>query len=167
MVTTGPYAYVRHPMYASVILIALGVPLLLGSWWGLLAVAAASSRCSASARRAGGADAQGRARGLCGLCAARPLPLRAASLVGRPPGLRALVKLDGCRSAPLRARAYARPPAALPVHRPTASPQPRRPQAKPDPTALEQASTACKESTREKGIKSVLAIVDPDAPRRG
>jgi hypothetical protein len=31
--------------------------------------------------------------------------------------------------------------------------------AKPDPTALEQASTACKESTREKGIKSVLAIV--------
>ena len=31
--------------------------------------------------------------------------------------------------------------------------------AKPDPTALEQASTACKESTRVKGIKSVLAIV--------
>src|SRR5262245_10732399 len=31
--------------------------------------------------------------------------------------------------------------------------------AKPDPTALEQASAACKESTREKGIKSVLAIV--------
>ena len=37
----------------------------------------------------------------------------------------------------------------------TATPTP----AKPDPTALEQASTACKESTREKGIKSVLAIV--------
>ena len=34
--STGPYAYVRHPMYASVILFALGVPLLLGSWWGLL-----------------------------------------------------------------------------------------------------------------------------------
>jgi protein-S-isoprenylcysteine O-methyltransferase Ste14 len=31
----GPYAYVRHPMYASVILFAAGVPLLLGSWWGL------------------------------------------------------------------------------------------------------------------------------------
>ena len=37
VVTTGPYAYVRHPMYASIILIAAGVPLLLGSWWGLLA----------------------------------------------------------------------------------------------------------------------------------
>jgi len=38
VVTTGPYAYVRHPMYSSVILIGAGVPLLLGSWWGLLAV---------------------------------------------------------------------------------------------------------------------------------
>jgi protein-S-isoprenylcysteine O-methyltransferase Ste14 len=37
VVSTGPYAYVRHPMYASVILFAVGVPLLLGSWWGLFA----------------------------------------------------------------------------------------------------------------------------------
>lgn len=36
VVSTGPYAYVRHPMYASVILFAAGVPLLLGSWWGFL-----------------------------------------------------------------------------------------------------------------------------------
>jgi protein-S-isoprenylcysteine O-methyltransferase Ste14 len=36
VVSSGPYAYVRHPMYASVILFAAGVPLLLGSWWGLL-----------------------------------------------------------------------------------------------------------------------------------
>ena len=28
VVTTGPYAYVRHPMYASVILFAAGAPLL-------------------------------------------------------------------------------------------------------------------------------------------
>jgi protein-S-isoprenylcysteine O-methyltransferase Ste14 len=35
VVTSGPYAYVRHPMYASAILLAVGVPLLLGSWWGL------------------------------------------------------------------------------------------------------------------------------------
>ena len=35
VVSTGPYAYVRHPMYASVVLFGLGVPLLLGSWWGL------------------------------------------------------------------------------------------------------------------------------------
>jgi hypothetical protein len=36
--------------------------------------------------------------------------------------------------------------------------------AKPDPSALEQASAACKESTREKGIKSVLAIVSRMRP---
>jgi protein-S-isoprenylcysteine O-methyltransferase Ste14 len=33
--TTGPYAYVRHPMYAGAILLLLGIPLLLGSWYGL------------------------------------------------------------------------------------------------------------------------------------
>jgi protein-S-isoprenylcysteine O-methyltransferase Ste14 len=38
VVSTGPYAYVRHPMYASVLLIGAGTPLLLGSRWGLLAV---------------------------------------------------------------------------------------------------------------------------------
>jgi protein-S-isoprenylcysteine O-methyltransferase Ste14 len=35
VVTSGPYAYVRHPMYSGVILFLLGTPLLLGSWWGL------------------------------------------------------------------------------------------------------------------------------------
>jgi protein-S-isoprenylcysteine O-methyltransferase Ste14 len=35
VVSTGPYALVRHPLYGSVILFALGIPLLLGSWWGL------------------------------------------------------------------------------------------------------------------------------------
>jgi protein-S-isoprenylcysteine O-methyltransferase Ste14 len=37
--TTGPYAYVRHPMYAGALLFVLGAPLLLGSWWGLAAAA--------------------------------------------------------------------------------------------------------------------------------
>ncbi len=32
----GPYAFVRHPMYAATLLFYLGVPLLLGSWWGLV-----------------------------------------------------------------------------------------------------------------------------------
>jgi protein-S-isoprenylcysteine O-methyltransferase Ste14 len=36
--TTGPYACVRHPMYAGALLFVLGAPLLLGSWWGLAAV---------------------------------------------------------------------------------------------------------------------------------
>lgn len=31
---TGPYAYVRHPMYAGAIPFLAGTPLLLGSWWG-------------------------------------------------------------------------------------------------------------------------------------
>jgi protein-S-isoprenylcysteine O-methyltransferase Ste14 len=35
IVTTGPYAYVRHPMYAGGIFLLLGIPLLLGSWYGV------------------------------------------------------------------------------------------------------------------------------------
>src|SRR5262249_44718497 len=35
VISTGPYAYVRHPMYAGAILFTVGQPLLLGSWWGL------------------------------------------------------------------------------------------------------------------------------------
>ena len=37
VVSTGPYGYVRHPMYAGGLLLIAGVPLLLGSWWGLAA----------------------------------------------------------------------------------------------------------------------------------
>jgi protein-S-isoprenylcysteine O-methyltransferase Ste14 len=36
VITTGPYQYVRHPMYAAVIPFAAGTALLLGSWYGLL-----------------------------------------------------------------------------------------------------------------------------------
>jgi protein-S-isoprenylcysteine O-methyltransferase Ste14 len=35
VVSSGPYAFVRHPMYSGVMLFFLGVPLLLGSWWGV------------------------------------------------------------------------------------------------------------------------------------
>jgi protein-S-isoprenylcysteine O-methyltransferase Ste14 len=35
VVTTGPYALVRHPMYSSIMLFFVGAPLLLGSWWGV------------------------------------------------------------------------------------------------------------------------------------
>ena len=38
LIDTGPYAYVRHPMYASAVVYLIGMPLLLGSWYGLLAV---------------------------------------------------------------------------------------------------------------------------------
>ena len=40
VVSSGPYAIVRHPMYASASLYVIGTPLGLGSYWGLLAVAA-------------------------------------------------------------------------------------------------------------------------------
>lgn len=36
VIDTGPYAVVRHPMYASALLLFAGVPLLLGSWLGLV-----------------------------------------------------------------------------------------------------------------------------------
>ena len=36
VVSTGPYAIVRHPMYASGLLYLLGTPIALGSYWGLI-----------------------------------------------------------------------------------------------------------------------------------
>lgn len=38
VITEGPYRIVRHPMYAGSILYLVGMPLLLGSWWGLAMV---------------------------------------------------------------------------------------------------------------------------------
>jgi protein-S-isoprenylcysteine O-methyltransferase Ste14 len=35
VVSTGPYAWVRHPMYTGTILFFVGTALLLGSWWGV------------------------------------------------------------------------------------------------------------------------------------
>jgi len=40
VVDTGPYAVVRHPMYASGALYVFGTPLALGSYWGFVAIAA-------------------------------------------------------------------------------------------------------------------------------
>jgi protein-S-isoprenylcysteine O-methyltransferase Ste14 len=39
LVSTGPYASVRHPMYAGALLYLVGTPLALGSYWGLLVLA--------------------------------------------------------------------------------------------------------------------------------
>jgi len=36
VISTGPYALVRHPMYVGILILVLGAPLALGSWWGLL-----------------------------------------------------------------------------------------------------------------------------------
>jgi protein-S-isoprenylcysteine O-methyltransferase Ste14 len=36
VVTTGPYRYVRHPMYVGTIFFGLCIPLFLGSWWAFI-----------------------------------------------------------------------------------------------------------------------------------
>ena len=36
VVSTGLYALVRHPMYVGGLIFVLGIPLALGSWWGLV-----------------------------------------------------------------------------------------------------------------------------------
>jgi protein-S-isoprenylcysteine O-methyltransferase Ste14 len=38
VISTGPYALVRHPMYIGGLVMLLGVPLALGSWWGLFTI---------------------------------------------------------------------------------------------------------------------------------
>jgi protein-S-isoprenylcysteine O-methyltransferase Ste14 len=39
VISTGPYGLVRHPMYAGAFVMLVGVPLSLGSYWGLIPVA--------------------------------------------------------------------------------------------------------------------------------
>jgi protein-S-isoprenylcysteine O-methyltransferase Ste14 len=40
VIATGPYAVVRHPMYAGGVLYTVGTPLALGSYWGFVPLAA-------------------------------------------------------------------------------------------------------------------------------
>jgi len=40
LIDSGPYAVVRHPMYAGALVLIGGLPLALGSWWGLIPAAA-------------------------------------------------------------------------------------------------------------------------------
>ena len=83
VVTTGPYAYVRHPMYLGALLFSAGTTLLFGSWW---IVVGACRRCPACggnrcARSSGGGNAQGRARRLCRLRGQSPLPAHSPHMV--------------------------------------------------------------------------------------
>jgi len=40
VISTGPYALVRHPMYAGALVMLVGIPIALGSWWGVLVIVA-------------------------------------------------------------------------------------------------------------------------------
>ena len=66
VIDTGPYAHVRHPMYAASLLYLTGMPLLLGSWLGL---AGAVVIVAGMARRAviGRTHADARTARLCRL----------------------------------------------------------------------------------------------------
>lgn len=39
VISTGPYALLRHPMYLGGLMMFLGIPPALGSWWGLFLIA--------------------------------------------------------------------------------------------------------------------------------
>jgi protein-S-isoprenylcysteine O-methyltransferase Ste14 len=39
VIDSGPYGVVRHPMYAGALVMITGIPLALGSWWGLVPAA--------------------------------------------------------------------------------------------------------------------------------
>lgn len=49
VISVGPYAYVRHPMYGGAIALILGTGLLLGSWWavalGVVLILVLAGRC--------------------------------------------------------------------------------------------------------------------------
>jgi protein-S-isoprenylcysteine O-methyltransferase Ste14 len=38
IISTGPYAVVRHPMYIGALILLAGTPIALGSWWGLFTI---------------------------------------------------------------------------------------------------------------------------------
>jgi protein-S-isoprenylcysteine O-methyltransferase Ste14 len=40
VISTGPYSRIRHPMYAGALIMLVGIPIALGSWWGLLVIVA-------------------------------------------------------------------------------------------------------------------------------
>ena len=39
VISTGLYAFVRHPMYVGVLVMIIGIPLALDAWWGLVIIA--------------------------------------------------------------------------------------------------------------------------------
>jgi protein-S-isoprenylcysteine O-methyltransferase Ste14 len=38
VISTGPYGLVRHPMYLGALIMLIGIPIALGSWWGEIAI---------------------------------------------------------------------------------------------------------------------------------
>ena len=51
LIRSGPYAYVRHPIYFGILLASFGTALLVGEWRGLLAIALVMVAFTMKARR--------------------------------------------------------------------------------------------------------------------
>ncbi|WP_207792107.1 methyltransferase family protein [Siccirubricoccus phaeus] len=133
VVTAGPYALIRHPGYASAILVFAGLALALASWWALLPAGWATAllilrtrwedavRCRRRHRPShdppdalGGRAAACPARGLCRLCQAHPVPAGAGPLV-RPPGATARPQAGAAPRAEAAAWAIRHPGASVPI----------------------------------------------------
>ena len=86
VITTGPYRFVRHPMYAGAILLFVGTPLLLGS---LVRPHRRHGHHRAVLRshHDRGAHAPRRARGLHGVCGQRALPVDPRRVVRIKPAM--------------------------------------------------------------------------------
>jgi hypothetical protein len=80
VISSGPYAFVRHPMYSGTVLFFVGAPLLLGSWWGIALFTAVRRAVRLAHRHRGTRGARGPAR-LCRLCGASALPAGARTSV--------------------------------------------------------------------------------------
>ena len=50
LVTTGPYARLRHPIYSAILLMAAGWVIVIGSWWSALVAVALLAFFTAKAR---------------------------------------------------------------------------------------------------------------------
>ena len=48
VIFTGPYAIVRHPMYSGGLLLFIGMPFALGSYWGVSGIRCRATRASAA-----------------------------------------------------------------------------------------------------------------------
>lgn len=51
LIRTGPYAYVRHPIYTGILMAVTGTALLVGEWRGLLAIALVTVAFAMKAKR--------------------------------------------------------------------------------------------------------------------
>ena len=54
VIDTGLYAHVRHPMYSGALIMFVGIPLAMASWWGLVPVALLAGHDRVAPHRRGG-----------------------------------------------------------------------------------------------------------------